>query len=78
MDTSELEPGTYVVITRHKQCDFCKNMGEVVDAVIDGKTSFGPWANMCQPHFDLYGVGLGTGFGQRLIIQPAGEGDSDG
>ena len=52
-------------------CDICKDNGpytEPTPAVYDGKTIWGPWANMCQEHWDLYGVGqLGTGYGQRLI-----------
>jgi len=28
----------------------------------------GPWANMCQEHFDAYGVGLGTGQGQKYLL----------
>lgn len=34
----------------------------------DGKTVFGPWANMCEAHFQTYGTGLGTGRGQELIV----------
>ncbi len=34
-----------------KKCDFCNN-----DAVYDGKTKFGPWAFMCEKHFDSYGI----------------------
>lgn len=41
-----------------------------VPAAYDGKTTRGPWANMCQPCFDANGVGLGTGRGQRLILAP--------
>lgn len=39
-----------------------------VPAVVDGKTRSGPWANMCEPCFALHGVGLGTGLGQRFIL----------
>jgi len=28
----------------------------------------GPWANLCEHHFENYGVGLGLGFGQELIL----------
>jgi hypothetical protein len=44
------------------QCDFCTEK-----ARFDGMTTYGPWGNMCEPHFDTYGVGLGTGKGQRLV-----------
>lgn len=53
-----------VVVTAEKNCDFCGGIAEY-----DGKTSMGPWANMCQRDFDTYGVGLGLGRGQKLIVQ---------
>jgi len=34
----------------------------------DGKTKQGPWANMCEEHFQKLGVGLGLGKGQKLIL----------
>lgn len=37
-----------------------------VPATIDGKTVFGQWAFMCDACHPNYGVGLGTGKGQRL------------
>lgn len=40
-----------------------------VPAAYDGKTVYGPWANMCEDCFVRLGVGLGTGRGQRLILQ---------
>lgn len=69
-----------VTITKPKACDLCQVEADrahaangwilnIAPAVVDGKTKFGPWANMCQEHFDRYGVGLGTGRGQRLIIK---------
>jgi hypothetical protein len=39
-------------------------------AEYDGRTNMGSWANMCQPHFDEHGVGLGPGRGQKLEVQP--------
>lgn len=45
-------------------CDFCK---EKTPAVVDGKTTLGPWGGMCPNHFKQYGVGLGLGYGQKLI-----------
>lgn len=48
------------------KCDMCKD-GTL--ARYDGKTKFGPWANMCANHFDFHGVGLGTGRGQELILE---------
>lgn len=35
----------------------------------DGKTIFGPWAHMCPEAFTRYGVGLGVGRGQRLVLR---------
>jgi hypothetical protein len=50
-------------------CDICKSGGQVRPAQYDGKTKLGPWAFMCEFHFNLIGVGLGTGRGQRLIVE---------
>ena len=45
-----------------------------VPAVVDGATRIigggrGSWAYMCQSCFDAFGVGLGLGKGQRLIVR---------
>lgn len=53
-----------VIVTAEKSCDFCGGT-----ATVDGKTASGPWANMCDRDFENYGVGLGLGKGQRLIVQ---------
>ena len=45
------------------KCDFCDSQ-----AAYDGKTKMGPWANMCEAHFKVSGIGLGLGRGQRLIL----------
>lgn len=52
------------VISESKECDFCGN-----EADYDGKTVIGPWAYMCQPHFEELGVGTGTGQGQKLVTR---------
>lgn len=46
-----------------QQCDFCRtSVGEYVD----GKTIYGPWANMCLTCYKTKGVGrLGLGLGQH-------------
>lgn len=51
-------------------CDICKNQQDRVirPAVYDGKTVFGPWAYMCEEDFQDFGIGLGTGKGQKLIL----------
>jgi hypothetical protein len=38
------------------------------EAAYDGKTTQGPWAYMCEEHFQSNGVGLGLGRGQRLVL----------
>ena len=44
-----------------EKCDFCD-----AEAKYDGKTTYGPWAYMCEKHFRTVGVGLGLGKGQKL------------
>ena len=53
-----------VTVDKYPKCDFCPT-----DARYDGKTGMGPWANMCQDHFDAYDVGLGTGQGQKYLLR---------
>jgi len=48
-------------------CDFC--LPKEVRPVVDGRTKHGPWAAMCPDHFKEFGVGLGTGYGQRLVVE---------
>lgn len=74
---------TEVRISKPKDCDLCREeskhlaMSGVVDpefrierATVDGRMVSGQWANMCDDHWELYGVGrLGTGYGQRLIVE---------
>lgn len=57
-----------VIVSTIPTCDLCKQRGATESAVIDGKTVYGPWANMCQSDFDMFGIGLGTGLGQRLVL----------
>ncbi len=47
-------PGTFEI------CD-----SAIGDHFVDGKTSSGPWALMCITCHLRYGVGLGTGKGQK-------------
>ena len=54
-----------VEVSHIPKCDIC---GEV-DAQYDGKTTSGPWANMCHKCMSQHGVGLGLGKGQRLILR---------
>lgn len=39
---------------------------------VDGRTVYGSWANMCLTCHRKYGVGLGTGKGQRYTRQADG------
>lgn len=45
------------------QCDLCG-----AEAHYDAKTRQGPWAYLCPECFGEYGVGLGTGLGQELVL----------
>ena len=56
-----------VQVSRLPKCDFC-----MADAVMDAKTTMGPWANMCEEHGEMYGAyypNFGTGMGQRLTLE---------
>ena len=55
---------TEVEIPTALKCDFCSET-----ALYDGRTKMVSWAYMCQLHFDKYGVGLGLGKGQKLIVK---------
>jgi hypothetical protein len=57
---------TEVTVEWLPKCDFCGNTADY-----DGKTWIGGWANMCKPHFSAFGVGLGLGKGQKLILKKA-------
>ena len=65
------EAHTEVIVDELPQCDFCKQNPNIIfaKAHYDGKTATGPWANMCREHFQQYGVGLGLGKGQKLILR---------
>jgi len=67
--------GKIAVVGRLPGCDFCKDyveqgvLSKVQVARVDGKTLMGPWGFMCKRHYRLYGVGLGPGKGQKLVLQ---------
>lgn len=49
------------------KCDLC---GKGITTVfVDGKTVYGPWANMCPQCHGAFGIGLGLGKGQRFKLQ---------
>jgi hypothetical protein len=57
-------PHGVVRVSERPKCDFCSE-----SAIVDGKTCFGPWANMCLTHFLGLGIGLGLGKGQFLLVE---------
>lgn len=61
--------GKSVIVPELPKCDFCAEAHHTNDAHYDAKTKLGPWANMCDGHFAMYGIGLGTGLGQKLILK---------
>ena len=58
-----------VTVDKYPMCDFCAT--EIVDSAAryDAKTMGGPWANMCERHFEAHGIGLGVGRGQRYLLR---------
>ena len=66
---------TEVKVAKIPDCDLTQKYGmhdEPKPAAYDGKTTFGPWAYMCEACFVKFGVGLGTGKGQRLVLRKEG------
>lgn len=60
-----MDKHTEVKVARLPLCDIDSTHGP---AAYDGKTHGGPWGNMCEPCFAEYGIGLGLGKGQKLIL----------
>lgn len=54
-----------VTVDELPPCDFCPDGRP---AGYDARTIYGTWANMCLEHLKLFGVGLGTGKGQELVL----------
>jgi len=50
-----------VELSGKRKCDFCGK-----EAKYDGKTQNGKWAYMCNDCFQMNGLGLGVGLGQRI------------
>ena len=66
MSTTKLKPKSHTFVTWSgplPKCDFCD-----LAAAVDGKTASGHWGYMCRWHFIQYGVGLGLGRGQELVL----------
>lgn len=49
----------------YPSCNMCDGSQK---AKYDGKTILGTWAYMCSPCFKKYGIGMGTGKGQKIIV----------
>jgi hypothetical protein len=47
----------------HDRIVNCKN--PITNEFVDGRTKQGPWGNLCPNCHARWGVGIGTGFGQR-------------
>jgi len=50
-------------VSEYPKCDYCDE-----PARYDARTKSGAWANMCQKHFEIHGIGLGAGRGQKLVL----------
>jgi len=51
------------IVAKRPKCDFCDN-----EALYDARTHRGPWAFLCEKHFQEHGVGLGIGKGQKMVL----------
>ena len=47
-------------------CDLCTGQNKGNKAVFDVKTSLGRFANLCQNHFNIFGVNIGS----KLAVTP--------
>ena len=66
---------TKAEVEKLPDCNFCP---APTPARYDGKTGMGPWANMCDVHFEMYGIGLGLGRGQKLVVKKEPKGKKTG
>lgn len=51
-----------------QRCDLCK-IPFLDKHFVDARTIYGPWGNLCLVCHGEYGVGLGTGRGQKYKIE---------
>ncbi len=66
--------GTQAKVAKRPNCDLCAAQGKSTPARYDAKTLTGPWAYMCEAHFQTHGLGqLGTGWGQELVVEGGGQ-----
>jgi len=63
-------------VSAYPLCDLCPPH-QPKEARFDGKTKFnGSWGYMCKQHFKDFGVGLGLGKGQELLLTKEAEDES--
>lgn len=60
---------TEIYVSSFPNCDLCKSHKIETVATYDALTVYGPWAYLCESHFQTHGIGLGTGQGQKLILR---------
>lgn len=60
---------TQVVVAKLPKCDKHGMLGIDHPAQYDARTPTGSWANLCQEAFDELHCSLGTGYGQKLILE---------
>ena len=53
-----------VEMEKAPKCDICG-----AEAKYDAKTTTGQWGYLCPNCFMMYGVGLGLGKGQKIVIK---------
>ena len=51
-------------------CDICN--GAFKGVMYNAMTRDGPWGNICKSCFAFDGIGLGTGLGQRYVLEAEG------
>lgn len=56
-------------------CDICGE--EISDILYDAKIREGCWATLCESCWNVHGIGLGTGKGQKYIVNQLGEFEKD-
>lgn len=63
-------PGsTEVKVAQLPTCDICRDTVAAYDARLPRKASLGgAWAYVCEAHAEQFDITLGTGCGQRLIL----------
>lgn len=73
-------PNSTVQVSKFPDCDLCKSRHALVEyylvkpAGYDARTIIGSWAYLCEEHFKEFGIGLGLGKGQRLVLREVNNG----